>query len=520
MDLNAVAQDLFDELKSRYSELTLGDDTAQTTIDPQSARFFKFSWNNNAVSIALDEETLRLVYNKDLTNSLEEEQEQNWYKFARTMREFAVTHNLGFKPQDVEKLDLEQGDFEFMSQVNTVQESNMHGTSKTSYNKLDKTKMIIRHSKQVDETVPGARSRNIDVIFIENAVGERFRFPYNYLQGARAMQMHVAKGGNPYDAIGESIITKVHEIAQLRNFTKYAVSKGLLDENTQPYIDAAQKKIAEAKKTLHRLQKSTTYESAAEEVKIQNANISEEDLSELKKLFTKETFDDSIVDAFRFLPINELKPADDASDDGDMDRTDIMTGSSTASKYASYVEKFVNNPESRLILKKDRGTDELQNSLRSQQKDLETKLGTIMRDIASRFLSANREDDAVANFASDMEQQLSMSGELFSKPNPEMKRLKGTAIQLANIYLQDMKKIKIDDEYADQVRKSPEDIKAFKNIKGQEIDKGKLATQYKRKYKDESEQFEAWIDARVSEMEINLDDEEVKRSQYANPFAN
>ena len=77
MDLNAVAQDLFDELKSRYSELTLGDDTAQTTIDPQSARFFKFSWNNNAVSISLDEETLRLVYNKDLTNSLDEDQEQD-----------------------------------------------------------------------------------------------------------------------------------------------------------------------------------------------------------------------------------------------------------------------------------------------------------------------------------------------------------------------------------------------------------------------------------------------------------
>ena len=124
------------------------------------------------------------------------------------MKEVAVAHNLGFKPKDIEKLELEQGDFEFLSQVNTVQESNMHGTSKTSYNKLDKTRMIIRHSKPVNESVLGARSRNIDVIFIENAQGERFRFPYTYLQGARAIQMHVAKGGNPYDAIGESIVLK------------------------------------------------------------------------------------------------------------------------------------------------------------------------------------------------------------------------------------------------------------------------------------------------------------------------
>ena len=146
MDLNLVAQDLFDELKSRYSHLTLGDDQAQTTTDPQLARFFKFDWNNNPVSIAIDEDNLRLVYNRDLADSLEEQDQQNWYQFARAMREFAITHNLGFKPQDIEKLDLKQGDFEFLSQVNTVQENRMHGTTRTTYRPLDKTKMIILNS--------------------------------------------------------------------------------------------------------------------------------------------------------------------------------------------------------------------------------------------------------------------------------------------------------------------------------------------------------------------------------------
>ena len=220
MDLNAVAQDLFDELKSRYAKLTLGDDQAQVTSDPAQARFFKFNWNNNPVSVSIDEENLRLIYNRSLTDSVDSEQEQEWYEFSRFMKEFAVTHNLGFKPQDVEKLDLEQGDFEFLSQVNTVKESTMHGTSKTSYRPLDKTKMIIRHTKSVEEGVPGARSRNIKAIFIENNQGERFRFPYNYLNGARAMQMHVAKGGNPYDAVGEAIVNTVEDIAKMRKFTQ------------------------------------------------------------------------------------------------------------------------------------------------------------------------------------------------------------------------------------------------------------------------------------------------------------
>ena len=174
MDLQAVANDLFDEIKSRYSKITLGDENASVTTNPSEARFFKFNWNQNPVSIAIDEDNLRLIYNRNLTDSVDSEQEQEWYEFAKTMKEFAVSHNLGFKPQDMEKLDLDQGDFEFLSQVNTVQESNMHGTSKTSYNKLDRTRMVIRHSKHVDEQVPGARSRNINAIFIENSQGERF----------------------------------------------------------------------------------------------------------------------------------------------------------------------------------------------------------------------------------------------------------------------------------------------------------------------------------------------------------
>ena len=56
MDLSAVAQDLFDEIKSRYTNLTLGDDTAQVTTNPQLARFFKFNFNDHPLSIAVDEE--------------------------------------------------------------------------------------------------------------------------------------------------------------------------------------------------------------------------------------------------------------------------------------------------------------------------------------------------------------------------------------------------------------------------------------------------------------------------------
>ena len=512
MDLNAVAKDLFDELKSRFTNLTLGDSDAQTTVTPEDARFFKFAWNENPVSISIDEENLRLIYNKDLTDSVDNEQENAWYDFAKFMREFAISHNIGFKPQDVRKVDLDQNDFEFLSSVNTVQESKMHGTPKTSYDKLDKTRMIIRHSKHVDENIPGARSRNISCIFIENAQGERFRFPYNYLKGARAMMMHVAKGGNAYDEIGESIVKKVEEIKNLRNFNSYTIRSGLLDETTQPFVEAAKDKIKEAKKTLEQLAKAHTYDTALESLKTTDEDLSEEQVEKLKQKFTKETFDDSILNAFKHLPVNELKD--------DEEEVDVMTLPSSATRYKNYVDTWLQQPDSKLILKKDDSYDKFQNNLRGQMKDTEQKLGAIMRDIATRFLSPETNDDAIVNFASDMDQELSKSGELFSKPNPEIKKLKSTAIKLANKYLQDMKKMQADDEYADEVRKSPEDVKAFKNIKGQSIDKGKLTKQYKRKYKDESEQFEAWVDSQLDGLGVQIEEDDIVASEYEDAFKN
>ncbi len=513
MDIQAVANDLFDELKSRYSNITLGNNEASVTTDPEDARFFKFNWNEYPVSIALDEETLRLIYNKNLTDSVDSSEEMEWYDFARAMKEFAVSHNLTFKPQDMEKLDLEQGDFEFMSQVNTVQESNMHGTSKTSYNKLDRTKMIIRHSKAVDETVSGARSRNINCIFIENAQGERFRFPYNYLAGARAMQMHVAKGGNPYDKIGEAIVSKVEEMSKLRTFTKYALKHGMVDETTQPYLTAANTKILDAKKTLHRLAGTRTYENAIESLTTPAEEVSEDNINAMVKMFTKETFDDALVDAFKLLPIKEYKDDDEKEKDQDISKL-----SSTAARFAPAVSKWLNDPKSKLILKKDDGYDTFQNNLRRQQKEVNLKLATIMRDIATRFLSLNPEDDAVANFAADMDNQLVSQGELFYKPDPEIKQLKGTAIKRANKYLHDMKRTAQDDDYKPEVRKAPEDMKAFKNIKGQDIKKGKLSKQYKRKYKDESQQFEAWALAQTEALHVVLEDEGFTKSEYQDPF--
>lgn len=76
---------------------------------------------------------------------------------------------------------------------------------KISYHPLGNTQLRLAHTKSVTEEKPGARSRNIQAIFVEKD-GERFRFPYNHLLGARVMALHVESGGKPWDDLGSKIV--------------------------------------------------------------------------------------------------------------------------------------------------------------------------------------------------------------------------------------------------------------------------------------------------------------------------
>ena len=134
------------------------------------------------------------------------------------------------------------------------------GSLKTSYIQLpENTKLIIKHTKGVNEEVRGSRSRNIKALFIENSAGERFRFPHKYLQGAKAMANHVSNGGTPYDAIGESIITLCTEVAQCTQFLRHVRTNKLTNEGNENIVETVKQKLKEFKNTVKSLQTSRGY---------------------------------------------------------------------------------------------------------------------------------------------------------------------------------------------------------------------------------------------------------------------
>ena len=85
--------------------------------------------------------------------------------------------------------------------INEATLGSSYGSLKTSYQPLDNVKLVVKHTKPVNEEIRGSRSRNISKIFIQ-ANEERFLFPSKNLQGARAMARHIYNGGVMHDAIG------------------------------------------------------------------------------------------------------------------------------------------------------------------------------------------------------------------------------------------------------------------------------------------------------------------------------
>ena len=63
--------------------------------------------------------------------------------------------------------------------------------------------------------VAAGRTQKIGKIYIESAGGERFKYPFKHLSGARAMASHVAEGGKPYDEFGKHIVGLSEEMSKI-----------------------------------------------------------------------------------------------------------------------------------------------------------------------------------------------------------------------------------------------------------------------------------------------------------------
>ncbi len=507
------SQDLFNKIRSQFSNIRLGDMNGAATADPNNAVFFEFEFQEDAdtfgsVSISLaDGENMKVYYNRDLVNKIDEDSRNEWYAFLKELKDFAVEHQLRFDVRDITKNNLTKQDYENLADTNkTVNTDEMSeelaritklagvevkegltGTAKRSYENLNKTKLIIRHKGKVDETVPGARSRQIQSLYIENEDGERFKYPLTHLAGARAMMRHVSNGGRPHDEFGEHIVRTSEDIAKLNSFSRYVTNKDQLNDNAGDIIEQTKLKLENLRGYMKNLSNQGHYENASKDFKSSEEQVlDDETVNKMREKFTMTNLDKRVEDALpiinRIMSELEAPKEEEQVNELEPDAEPIDAPVQAPVDHGAVVQSFLNDPDSKLVLRKDDSADKMLKVTKFTNKN--TMLSSILSDIASRLLTKSGEEDRVANFASRVADEMEQENSATFKPTPDYIKNKKIAVQLAKRYIDDYKKMQSEPGYTDQVRMEPGAFAPKKDLKG----KAK-----------ETEAFEGWVDSMIDE---------------------
>ena len=271
-NLQAIASDLFNKIRGRFDAVTIGDEKGNVTNIPENARYFDFPFMQEGtdlgkVSVSLDEkEGVVVIVGRDLVQNQTEHTQDKWFNFLKELRIFAKKRMLPFDVRDINKTNLNKRDYSFLannrSGDDTMAESKMYGTNKTSYQRIGGARLAIKHSAPINTESATGRTQRINAIFIESPTGERFKYPFKHLSGARAMARHVAEGGTAYDDFGKHIAGLSEEISKLRKFNQYMGRSAVMAETLAGYTDIVKGRVNEVKKEIQNLQKESYYKEA------------------------------------------------------------------------------------------------------------------------------------------------------------------------------------------------------------------------------------------------------------------
>jgi hypothetical protein len=332
-NLSPIAKELFGKIRTQFPKIQLGDADSQVTDRPEDARFFEFDFvkrglNLGTISVDISEDDgLVVIYSNDIAEEEPDGVKREWFNFLRELREFAKQNMMKFSIRDTAKSNLDKRDYQQLAKKNgedtmptSMNESKFYGTNKTSFQDLGEARLIIKHTQPVNTDIAAGRTMHIESIYVENAAGERFKYPYKHLSGARALAEHLKHGGNPYDTIGKHITSLSEELAGLRKFKGYVSRQEQLSEAMGNVTIRVLERIQEIKKHVEHLQRPAYYETFAESYEAAEEQMLPEELvNDLIDRLTIRTFNEELKAVFPYiakfvneseLPILEVDASD------------------------------------------------------------------------------------------------------------------------------------------------------------------------------------------------------------------
>ena len=327
--MDKISENLFAKIRGRFPSITLGDETGVVTDEPKLARYFDFDFKDGEetlgkVSITLNDDSgVVVTFNNDFITNENEDVKNKWYDFLKELRVFAKKNMLNFDTRDITKSNLDKRDYAHLTKTssgdNTMRESTMYGTSRTSYEDVGTARLVLKHNQAVNLDIPGSRTQHVHSIYIESDNGERYKYPYRHLNGARALARHVSAGGNLYDDFGKHIVGLSEELAKLRQFKTYMNRSAVMAEGLKQYIDVVNERLESVKKECLKLQRETYYKEAFKDYKQEVLEEVPEDVTNswIDEL-TVRSFNEELKSVFRYIyklvndskKVEELNPED------------------------------------------------------------------------------------------------------------------------------------------------------------------------------------------------------------------
>jgi len=437
-NLDNIAKDLYGKLETRFPGLKIGDEHAEVLSkeeDVPKARFFEFEYKENdetlgTITITLDtDDGIVVQISGDLVDDRDETTHHIAYNFIRSLRKFAKNRLLKFDVQNIGKSNLDKRDYEFKATrkeepMEPMMENKMYGNTKISYQDLgENARLVVKHNQQVNTDLAAGRTMHIDSIYIENAVGERFRYPTKHLNGARALAEHIKHGGTPYDAIGKHITSLSEELAQLRKFKGYVSRNEALSEAMGDITSKVMERIEAVKKQVLSLQRPSYYEQFAEAFEEQaTRSIPEATLNDWVDRLTVRTFNEDLKTAFPFIfnlvsesdiPVKELSPDDLLSEESEEeeDVEEAYEEESDADQFESFLDNIVAEGEGMTGIlnpnaqEKEKAIDEINDIFKSEVKGGNLNIVNTFKDLIPipEFLDSFEDTDGELDARSAIE---------------------------------------------------------------------------------------------------------------------
>ncbi len=304
VNLNNVATKVMKFMQGSGLALKMFDDSnGKSVSDPTKARYFYVETPNMMVHI--DDSAKELQFHVGEHVDIDKTEVSSMMK---NLRQIAHSNMLDFDVRSFGKrikpknyaYKIEQNKEQTMSDVFNEGMSPLEGSSRTSRQTLENVRLIVKHRNAVNEESRGARSRNISSIFVENSEGERFKYPFKHLNGARAMARHVASGGIPSDMVGEAIVGLSSNLAKLKEFMGVVSKQKLVNESNRSVVLNVKRNMESIKESIKRIQGANGYTAFVESMALNEEKVieeaSEDTINSYVQKFTKSSFEESLKD--------------------------------------------------------------------------------------------------------------------------------------------------------------------------------------------------------------------------------